>query len=144
LQGSGGYVKWSDIKDYAERYLSDARLEGTQHVKTESRWIYGRDASLYDYLHTLWNSPHRPLSPPTYFMGVLIPAGVDDNGDIIYLFNYPFVEHGIKVFDAEKIKRMVGWDDEKVRRGEPLPVALNRREGLRSDSDNIGDSGKRV
>jgi len=77
-------------------------------------------------------------------MGVLIPAGVDDNGDIIYLFNYPFVEHGIKVFDAEKIKRMVGWDDEKVRRGEPLPVALNRREGLRSDSDNIGDSGKRV
>jgi hypothetical protein len=53
-------------------------------------------------------------------MGVLLPAGLDENGDIIYLYNRPFVEHNIRVFDAEKVKKMVGWDDEKVKRGEPL------------------------
>jgi DNA repair photolyase len=117
-----GYVFWSDIKDHALRYYGEAKLLHTAHAtRAEDRARYNtKETTLYEYLHSLWNSPHRTLSPAVYFMGVLLPAGLDENGDIIYLYNRPFVEHNIRVFDVEKVKKMVGWDDERVKRGEPL------------------------
>jgi DNA repair photolyase len=40
--------------------------------------------SLKDYLRYLWNNPNAGQSPGKMFSDFLTPAGVDENGDIIY------------------------------------------------------------
>lgn len=43
--------------------------------------------TMADYMRWLWNNPQAGQSPYTLFEGILIPAGKDDNGNIIYKYN---------------------------------------------------------
>lgn len=83
-----GEVRWSDIeKDmyYLEK-VPYARAQGFNANCSENRAKL-KGASMKDYLRYLWNSPKRGQSPYKLFERVLIPSGVDLNGDIIYKYN---------------------------------------------------------
>lgn len=43
--------------------------------------------TMRDFLRYLWNNPYAGQSPYTMFNGIMVPAGKDSNGDIIYKYN---------------------------------------------------------
>ena len=43
--------------------------------------------TMADYMKWLWNNPQSGQSPYKLFEGILIPAGKDENGDLIYKYN---------------------------------------------------------
>jgi hypothetical protein len=46
-----------------------------------------QDLSLKDELHLKWNNPKNANSPYRLFEWVLVPNGIDENGDVIYRYN---------------------------------------------------------
>lgn len=40
-----------------------------------------------DYLHYLWNNPLSGQNPYKMFGGVMRPNGLDENGDVIYVYD---------------------------------------------------------
>ena len=82
-----GSVRWSDIE--ADMYYLNFEWRLAQGFNTnsaESR-AHFNGMTMKDYLHYLWNSPKRGQSPYRLFEKVLLPDGVDENGDIIYKYN---------------------------------------------------------
>ena len=82
-----GSVRWGDIeKDmyFLEFPYDDA--QGFNTISTENKAKF-RGMTMKDYLHYLWNNPKRGQSPYKLFERVLMPDGLDDNGDIIYKYN---------------------------------------------------------
>jgi len=43
--------------------------------------------SLFDMMRYIWNNPKRGSSPWKYFGGMMIPTGLDEEGNVIYKFN---------------------------------------------------------
>ena len=62
------------------------RAEGFNQGSTGARAKFN-GMSMKDYMRYLWNSPKAGQSPYKLFEKVLIPNGVDENGDIIYKYN---------------------------------------------------------
>lgn len=82
-----GEVRWSDIEP--DMYFLDfpvTRANGFNINSSENRAKYA-GMSMKDYLRYLWNSPRRGQSPYKIFEAVLLPNGLDENGDIIYKYN---------------------------------------------------------
>lgn len=82
-----GEVRWSDIEK--DMYFLDfpvARAQGFNINSSENRAKY-KGMSMKDYLRYLWNAPRRGQSPYKIFERVLLPNGIDENGDIIYKYN---------------------------------------------------------
>lgn len=99
-----GEVRWSDIeKDMY--YLEDVPYvgaEGFNTCKSECRAMFYK-SSMKDYLHYLWNAPKRGQSPYKLFERVLVPNGLDENGDIIYKYNEDVTFEKCKHIDRKEI-----------------------------------------
>jgi len=99
-----GFVKWSDISEEAKRLLTDIPAIGAEGFPSDSAERAKRYyQSMYDYMHDIWNKPTSWQSPARYFGGALVPSAPDENGDIIYLYNKPFVELNIRVKSVNEL-----------------------------------------
>lgn len=79
-----GSVRFSDIAGGAINSMTvlDSQVLGS----TESRAKFG-GMTLNDYMRYHWNNPKGNRSPYKYFNGVMRPDGLDENGDIIYIYD---------------------------------------------------------
>jgi hypothetical protein len=107
-----GYVQWKEIKDEAYEILHDIPLYTAEGFPSDTmERAKRRYQSMYDYMHDIWNTPNSWQSPNRYFGGALVAGGVDEEGDVIYLYNKPFVEEGVRIGTANELAlqlRMVG------------------------------------
>lgn len=112
LAKQNGFVKWSDIKDEAHDLLKDIPIIAAEGFPSDTAERMKRHyQSMYDYMHDIWNNPKSWQSPARYFGGALVPAQPDDNGDIVYLYNKPFIEDERIVGSVNELAlhlRMVG------------------------------------
>lgn len=83
-----GEVRWSDIRgdiDSLHQY-GWSRAVGYNCNSSEARGkFYGM--TMADFLRWCWNSPSSGKSPYRMFEGILVPAGRDENGDVIYRYD---------------------------------------------------------
>lgn len=84
-----GVVHFSDIEqdmDFLD--FSAVRATGCQIARSssESTARY-KNMTMKDFLRYLWNAPRMGQSPYKIFERVLVPNGIDANGDIIYRYN---------------------------------------------------------
>lgn len=93
-----GKVYWSDIAERAA-VLKNIMYESATgfNIATTRARANRRYMTMFDYMQEIWNTPKDVNSPARYFGGALVPGGVDDNGDIIYLYNEPFTQKGVRV-----------------------------------------------
>ena len=83
-----GKVRWSDIAGYMDFYKKFKWGDATGYnILNQHKKAKFAGATMYDYLHYLWNNPNEANSPYKYFDKVLYPVDIDENGDIIYQFN---------------------------------------------------------
>lgn len=105
-----GVVHWSDIAgDMDFLNFSAVRAEGCQIARSSSESTAKfKDMTMKDYLRYIWNAPRRGQSPYKMFERVLMPDGIDDNGDIVYKFNndVSFIEAGDESLSSDE-KRWV-------------------------------------
>lgn len=82
-----GEVMWSDIE--GDMYYLNFPYKKAQgfNVKSSENRAKFDGMTMKEYLHYLWNNPKRGQSPYHLFERVLLPDGLDDNGDIIYKYN---------------------------------------------------------
>jgi len=107
-----GYVTWSDIAEEAHEVLSGIEVYTAEGFPSDSvERAKRRYQSMYDYMHDIWNTPNSWQSPNRYFGGALVASAPDDNGDIIYLYNKPFIEEGVRIGSVNELAfqlRMAG------------------------------------
>lgn len=93
-----GFVKWSDIADRARELLSGVPVYKAEGFPSDSELRRQRRyQDMADYMHDIWNTPGSYMSPNRYFGGALVAGTVDENGDIVYLYNRPFIEEGVRI-----------------------------------------------
>lgn len=107
-----GSVRWSDISSAAEwlKDVSFAGAEGYNHGDTLNRAKY-RYHSFYDFMRDMWNTPKSWSSPARYFGGALVPAELDESGDVVYYYNRPYVDEGIKISSVLELKQRAAQRD---------------------------------
>ncbi len=100
-----GQVSFSDIAEDAEGWKNvpwiTAAGFNTGGAETEAKYYHH---SMFDYLRAIWNDPHSWQSPARYFGGVLVPAEKDAAGDVVYVYNAPFVEGGTRLKSVAEIR----------------------------------------
>ena len=83
-----GFVKYSDIADkvnkffnfiwvYAEGYNSNSNFNRAKRYET----------TMVEFIRNNWNNFNGAVSPMRGYGNILIPCGVDENGDAIYKYN---------------------------------------------------------
>lgn len=82
-----GEVHWSDIRDgldytVGQRFRSNKINSGD--VVQAAPWY---SFTLYEFLRYHWNHPESFKSPYRYFDGVMRPDRVDENGDVVYVYD---------------------------------------------------------
>jgi len=83
-----GEVRFSDIMKDAEHLLSVLYTNtGASRGMNAATRCKNLGLSLYQVMRNIWNTPNDFHSPYKHYSGVVIPNGVDSNGDIIYKFN---------------------------------------------------------
>lgn len=82
-----GNVRYSDIKKDIEilHQYPWGRAVGYNANSSEKRAHFD-GMSMADYMRWLWNNPQAGQSPYKLFEGILIPAGMDEENNIIYQF----------------------------------------------------------
>lgn len=104
LAKQNGFVKWSDISQEAYDLLHEIPLIVAEGFPSDTMERAKRQyQSMYDYMRDVWNNPKSWQSPARYFGGALVPSAPDENGDVIYLYNQPFIEEGIRVTSVNEL-----------------------------------------
>lgn len=107
-----GFVHWSDISEQAKDVLGKIPVIQAEGFPSDTAERAKRHyQNMYDYMQDIWNNPKSWQSPARYFGGALVPSAPDENGDIIYLYNKPFIEEGIRVSSVNELGlqlRMLG------------------------------------
>ena len=103
-----GMVKWSDISKDAE-WLKEIGFETADGFNTGGTEVRAKRMyqTMFDYMHEHWNNPKSVLSPARYFGGALVPTAPDTNGDIVYLYNKPYVETGARVGSVQELQKQL-------------------------------------
>jgi hypothetical protein len=106
-----GYVRWSDIEEQAQG-LKNVPFKHADNFNQGSTMARAKHyySSLYDTMRETWNNTKSQSSPARYFGGALVPAGSDEEGDIVYLYNLPYVKDGVHVASAEELAELIGVD----------------------------------
>lgn len=83
-----GYVRWSDIAPYVNKYFSGFEWNSAASYNTGSnkKRALMYDTTMAQFVHGNWNNIHSGNSPARGYGGVLTPDGVDENGDVIYKY----------------------------------------------------------
>ena len=89
-----GEVHFSDIASEETEYLKetpyiDAEGFNTANLANRAKHRY---MSMFDHMRATWNNPKHQNSPYRYFDGILLPVRLDENNDVVYLFNQPKYE----------------------------------------------------
>jgi len=112
-----GKVFWSDIAGFAEdlKNIKYATAQGFNKGNTQNRSDRAHH-TMFDYMHEVWNNPRDGNSPARYFGGALVPAGVDAAGDLIYLFNKPWIDDGIQVKSVAELTLRItnSFEDQRL------------------------------
>jgi len=114
-----GFVVWNDIAANADylKVINFVQAEGFP-MDTPER-AKRKYQSLFDYMHELWNTPSSFMGPARYFSGAVASASTDENGDIVYIYNRPYVERAKEV---NSVIEMVGsYTEEQVKTIESHP-----------------------
>lgn len=84
-----GLVYWKDVCKDIDELISDFNFGNAINFNTNNSEKRAKfwGMSMAEYMRWLWNNPQAGQSPYTLFEGILIPAGKDDNGNIIYKYN---------------------------------------------------------
>lgn len=100
-----GRVHWSDISPYAEslREIPFYNAEGFNTGGTDER-VRRMYQTMYDYMRDQWNNPRSFMSPARYFGGALVGDQPDANGDIVYLYNKPWVNAGVQITSVKQLR----------------------------------------
>ena len=116
-----GWVRWNDIADEAAKILKPIPFYQAAGFNANTRLrAMRRYQSMFDYMRMIWDNPESWQSPARYFGGELVPAGTDEDGDIIYLYNRPFVEDGYQVDSVLELSERLGIT--KVDKIEDIPI----------------------
>ena len=99
-----GRVSWGDIEKEAEglKEIPFYAAEGFNQGGTDER-VRRMYQSMYDYMRDVWNNPKSGMSPARYFGGALVPSTPDENGDIVYLYNEPYIERAMRVESVQEL-----------------------------------------
>jgi len=112
-----GFVQWSDIAAEAHDVLSHIPVITAEGFPSDTAERAKRHyQSMYDYMHDIWNNPKGWQSPARYFGGALVPSAPDENGDVVYLYNKPFIEEGLRVNSVNELAiqlKMLGKPNEE-------------------------------
>lgn len=107
-----GWVAWSDIAEEAKEVLGGIEVYVAEGFPADSaERAKRRYQSMYDYMRDVWNNPRSWQSPNRYFGGALVASAPDANGDIVYLYNKPFIEEGVRIGTVNELAiqlRMAG------------------------------------
>jgi DNA repair photolyase len=84
-----GEVRYSDIKPDIDNLLSKFQWSKAEGYNCNSS---GKRAKFYgmtmaDYMRWLWNNPQSGQSPYKLFEGIIIPEGMDEDGNYIYKYH---------------------------------------------------------
>lgn len=114
-----GSVRWSEIAVHATglQEIPYATAAGFNLGGTDNR-AKRRYHTMFDFMHEIWNDPKSGQSPARYFGGALVPGGVDEFGDIIYLYNKPYVEEGRRVDTVLELKALLSGVEESRQDGQ--------------------------
>lgn len=84
-----GLVYWKDVCKDIDELISDFNFGNAINFNINNSQKRAKfwGMSMAEYMRWLWNNPQAGQSPYTLFEGILIPAGKDDNGNIIYKYN---------------------------------------------------------
>lgn len=108
-----GRVHWSDISTAAEVLrnipFGPGSVEGASkpsgfNTGTTDAAVTRMYQTMYDYMRDVWNNPRSFMSPARYFGGALVPDKPDANGDIVYLYNGPWVKNSIQVRTVKELR----------------------------------------
>lgn len=108
-----GQVGWADMEPLARDLgnIQFYRAEGYNAGTTRNR-ANRRYQTMYDYMRETWNRTESMMSPARYFGGALVPTGVDPRGDVIYTYNRPWIEQGLRVENVAALRaQMPGRED---------------------------------
>lgn len=102
-----GQVRWGDIEKDAE-WMKEIPFYGasgynTGSTKTRAKYRYH---TMFDYMREMWNNPRSWSSPARYFGGALVPSSQDGEGNIVYLYNKPFVSNS-QIVSTDELKRSI-------------------------------------
>lgn len=104
-----GVVHWSDIEPLT-RWMAGIpfyRSEGFNQGGTPER-VKRMYQNMAEYMHDCWNNTKSMMSPARYFGGELLPATeVDSNGDVVYIYNQPYVKDGTRVASVMELQQQV-------------------------------------
>jgi DNA repair photolyase len=108
-----GLTKFSDIAHDASMFSAVPYKNASGFNSGGSRERADRfHQSLADYIRSSWNDVNSNNSPARYFGGALVPYGTDENGDVVYYYNIPFIERGERPETAaevvEEVRRRFG------------------------------------
>jgi len=115
LAKANGSVRWADIEEDAAglKNIAFYKAEGYNAGNTRNR-ANRRYQTMYDYMKEMWNDVRSAMSPARYFGGALVPTGVDEDQNVVYTYNKPFIEMGLRVETAAQLLAMV--DAQETRR----------------------------
>lgn len=101
-----GFVRWSDISEEARSLLSDIPVIAAEGFPSDTAERAKRQyQSMFDYMHDIWNNPKSWQSPARYFGGALVPSAPDSEGNVVYFYNKPFIEHSIQVASVDELSQ---------------------------------------
>lgn len=84
-----GVVHWSDIEPEMS-FLAHVPYKGAEGFNTgsaETRAKY-QGMNMVEYLHYVWNDVKNGQNPYSMFGGVMRPDGLDEQGDVVYVFDH--------------------------------------------------------
>jgi hypothetical protein len=117
---ANGEVRWSDLEPFARNLqnIDFYKAEGYNAGNTRNR-SQRRYQTMYDYMKETWNAVKSPMSPARYFGGALVPTGADEDGNVVYTYNTPFIEEGYRIQSVQELKVMTDRAFEQHEDGNP-------------------------
>lgn len=82
-----GHVRFADIEPHLEMFKK-ILWQNSLNTQNCARRMKAGKITLFQFIQNKWNDPNNANSPYKYFNGVMFPSGVDDDGNVIYLYDY--------------------------------------------------------
>jgi DNA repair photolyase len=84
-----GRVHFSDIAaDALLLHQYSWKLATGYNTNGYDKECVNRYQSMFEYIRNTWNDPNNQKSPYKYFNGILKPDGLDEEGNVVYIFDY--------------------------------------------------------
>lgn len=99
-----GEVRWSDIEK--DMYFLEISLKKSALCQSSDQRAKYSGMTVKQYLRYLWNAPQMGQSPYHLFERVLVPNGIDENGDIIYKYNQEVTFEPCRQTDRKEVNEL--------------------------------------